>query len=84
MNKLFSKNLQYFYNEIPQYYELIKNIKTRRFKIINDNGLNILDTETNEYRANLFNGFAMTIFLLGLIFLFYCIGIVLSLAIASV
>jgi len=42
------------------------------------------NTETNEYRANLFNGFAMTIFLLGLIFLFYCIGIVLSLAIASV
>jgi len=56
MNKLFSKNLQYFYNEIPQYYELIKNIKTRRFKIINDNGLNILDTETNEYFYPVENG----------------------------
>ena len=42
-----------------------------------------MNVETNEYRANLLNGFAMTIFLLGLIFLFYCIGIVLSLAIAA-
>jgi len=49
MNKLFSKNLQYFYNEIPEYYKLIKSIKTRRFQIITDNGFNILDTETNSY-----------------------------------
>jgi len=49
MNNLFSKNLQYFYNEIPKYYELIKSIKTRRFQIINENGFNILDTETNSY-----------------------------------
>jgi len=49
MNKLFSKNLTYFYNEIPEYYQLIKSIKTRKFKIINNNGLNILDTTTNTY-----------------------------------
>ena len=41
------------------------------------------NAETNEYRGNLLNGFAMIIFLLGLIFMFYCIGIVLSLAIAA-
>jgi hypothetical protein len=56
MNNLFAKNLEYFYNEIPQYYELIKNIKTRRFKIINNNGFNILDTKTNTYFYPVENG----------------------------
>jgi hypothetical protein len=56
MNTLFAKNLQYFYNEIPEYYELIKNIKTRRFQIINDNGFNILDTDTNTYFYPVENG----------------------------
>jgi len=49
MNNLFAKNLNYFFNEIPEYYELIKNIKTRRFQITTENGFNILDTETNSY-----------------------------------
>jgi hypothetical protein len=56
MNNLFAKNLQYFYKEIPEYYDLIKNIKTRKFKIINDNGLNILDTVTNTYLYPVENG----------------------------
>jgi len=43
---LFAKNLNYFYHNIPQFYELIKNIKTRRFQIKNDN---IYDTQTNTY-----------------------------------
>ena len=43
---LFAKNLNYFYHNIPQFYELIKNIKTRRFQIKNDN---IYDTESNTY-----------------------------------
>jgi len=46
MNKLFAKNMNYFYKNIPQFYKLIKNIKTRRFQIKNDN---IYDTETNTY-----------------------------------
>ena len=50
---LFSKNLNYFYNNIPQFYELIKNIKTRRFQIKNDN---IFDTHTNEYFYPVENG----------------------------
>jgi len=49
MQKLFAKNMKYFYNNIPDYYELIKNIKTRKFKIINNNGFNIFDTQTNTY-----------------------------------
>jgi hypothetical protein len=49
MKNLFAKNMKYFYENIPQYYELIKNIKTRRFKIINDNGFNIYDTENDTY-----------------------------------
>ena len=49
MQKLFEKNMRYFYEFIPQFYELIKNIKTRRFRIIDDNGFNILDTTTNTY-----------------------------------
>jgi hypothetical protein len=56
MNNLFAKNLQYFYKEIPEYYDLIQNIKTRKFKIINDNGLNILDTVTNTYFYPVENG----------------------------
>ena len=50
---LFSKNLNYFYHNIPQFYELIKNIKTRRFQIKNDN---IFDTHTNEYFYPVENG----------------------------
>jgi len=49
LNEMFAKNLSYFYKEIPEYYELIKNIKTRRFKIITQNGFNIFDTKTNSY-----------------------------------
>ncbi len=49
MQQLFSKNLKYFYENIPQYYQLIKNIKTRRFQIITQNGLNIYDTQTKTY-----------------------------------
>ena len=43
---LFAKNLNYFYKEIPSFYNLIRNIKTRRFKIQNNN---IFDTQTNSY-----------------------------------
>jgi hypothetical protein len=56
MNTLFAKNLQYFHHEIPAYYELIKNIKTRKFKIVNNNGFNILDTTTNSYFYPIENG----------------------------
>jgi len=43
---LFAKNMNYFYNNIPSFYNLIKNIKTRRFQIKNNN---IYDTQTNTY-----------------------------------
>ena len=49
MNNLFAKNMKYFYDNIPHFYELIKNIKTRRFKIIENNGLNIFDTKNKVY-----------------------------------
>ena len=50
---LFAKNMNYFYNHIPQFYKLIKNIKTRRFQI-RDN--NIYDTHTNSYFYPIENG----------------------------
>jgi len=56
MNNLFAKNLEFFRVEIPEYYKLILNIKTRRFKIINDNGLNILDTENKTFFYPFENG----------------------------
>jgi len=46
MQELFAKNLQYFYNNIPLFYNLIKNLKTRRFQIKNNN---IFDTHTNTF-----------------------------------
>jgi len=49
MNQLFAKNMKYFYENIPDFYNLIKNIKTRRFKIITQNGFNIYDNETKTY-----------------------------------
>ena len=45
MNELFEKNIKFFYNELPHYYELIKNIKTRNFLIKNDN---IIDKTGNK------------------------------------
>ena len=56
MNKLFGKNMNFFYNEIPEYYNLIKNIKTRRFQIVNDNGLNIYDKENKIFFYPVENG----------------------------
>ena len=56
MNKLFAKNMNYFYKNIPGFYNLIKNIKTRRFKIITENGFNIYDTETKTYFYPFENG----------------------------
>lgn len=41
------------------------------------------NTEKNEYRANLMNGFTMIIFLAGLTFLVYCVGIVLGIVLAA-
>ncbi|NPA55031.1 MAG: motility associated factor glycosyltransferase family protein [Epsilonproteobacteria bacterium] len=43
---LFEKNIKYFYEHIPSYYQLITSIKTRRFVIKNNN---IYDTHTNSY-----------------------------------
>jgi len=56
MQKLFAKNMRYFYNTIPQFYQLIKSIKTRKFKIINQNGLNIFDTQNQTYFYPVENG----------------------------
>ena len=47
------KNINYFYKHLPHYYNLIKNIKGRRFKIVNDN---ILDLETGSYFYPIENG----------------------------
>jgi hypothetical protein len=41
MQKLFEKNIKFFYENLPQYYELIKNIRTRNYKITKDNIYNI-------------------------------------------
>ncbi len=37
MQKLFEKNLNFFYRNLPHYYNLITSIKTRNFKILNNN-----------------------------------------------
>jgi len=52
----FAKNMKYFYDNIPHFYQLIKNIKTRRFKIIRQNGFNIYDTKSNTYFYPIENG----------------------------
>jgi hypothetical protein len=46
MQKLFEKNIKYFYQNIPSFYNLITSIKTRRYKLINNN---IFDTKTNSF-----------------------------------
>jgi hypothetical protein len=46
MNTFFKKNIEFFYHNFPSYYHLIRNIKTRRFLIKNNN---IFDTLTNTY-----------------------------------
>ena len=46
MQELFQKNILFFYNNHKEYYDLITNIKTRRFQIKNDN---IFDTESGQY-----------------------------------
>ncbi|GAB6074084.1 motility associated factor glycosyltransferase family protein [Nautilia lithotrophica] len=45
MHKLFEKNIKFFYNNLPEYYNLIKNIKSKNYKIINDNIVNIYTQE---------------------------------------
>jgi hypothetical protein len=47
--KLFEKNIRYFYENLPEYYELIKNIKTRNFVIKNGN---IYDKNNNKIYPN--------------------------------
>jgi len=37
MQKLFEKNLRFFYSNLPEYYELLKKIKKRNFFVKNDN-----------------------------------------------
>jgi hypothetical protein len=46
MHKLFEKNIKFFYKNIPHFYNLIVSIKTRRYKLINNN---IYDTKTNSF-----------------------------------
>ncbi len=46
MQKLFEKNIKYFYKNLPSYYNLITSIKNRRFLIKNNN---IYDTYTKSY-----------------------------------
>jgi hypothetical protein len=46
MQKLFEKNIKFFYNNIPHFYKLITSIKTRRYQLINNN---IFDTKTNSF-----------------------------------
>lgn len=46
MQKLFEKNIKFFYHNIPHFYQLITSIKTRRYKLINNN---IFDTQTNSF-----------------------------------
>ncbi|MEO1923844.1 MAG: 6-hydroxymethylpterin diphosphokinase MptE-like protein [Nautiliaceae bacterium] len=45
MNELFEKNIKFFYQNLPHYYELIKNIKTRNF-LIKEN--NLIDKNGNK------------------------------------
>jgi hypothetical protein len=46
MQKLFEKNIKFFYQNIPSFYQLITSIKTRRYKLINNN---IFDIQTNSF-----------------------------------
>ncbi len=39
--KLFEKNIKFLYQHLPHYYNLIKNLKQRNYKITNDNIINI-------------------------------------------
>lgn len=45
--------------------------KFMRF-VVNNN------SEENEYRANLLNAFAVLLFICGILILFYCVGVALS------
>jgi len=49
MQKLFEKNISFLYKNLPQYYNLIKNIKNRNYKITNDN---IYDLNNNPLYPN--------------------------------
>jgi hypothetical protein len=46
MQKLFEKNIKFFYNNIPSFYQLVLSIKTRRYKILNNN---IYDLKLNQF-----------------------------------
>lgn len=45
MQKLFEKNIKFFYENLPHYYDLIKNLKHRNFYIKDDN---LYDTNHNK------------------------------------
>jgi len=45
MQTLFKKNIKYFYENLPDYYKLITNIKNRNYQITNDN---IVDKFNNK------------------------------------
>ena len=49
MQTLFQKNLKYFYENLPQYYNLIKNLKHRNYIIKNDN---LFDKNNNKLYPN--------------------------------
>jgi len=49
MQKLFQKNIKYLYENLPHYYDLIKNIKTRNYFIKDDN---IYETNQNKIYPN--------------------------------
>ena len=49
MQKLFEKNIKFLYENIPHYYELIKNLKTRNYLIKEDN---IFDKAGNKLYPN--------------------------------
>ncbi len=46
---LFEKNIKFLYDNLPHYYNLVKNIKTRNYKILNDN---IIDINGNKLYPN--------------------------------
>jgi len=45
MHKLFEKNIKFFYENLPEYYNLVKKIKKRNYKIIDNNIINIYTNE---------------------------------------
>ncbi len=49
---LFEKNIKFLYHNLPHYYYLVKNIKTRNYKIIKDN---IADANGNTLYPNSIN-----------------------------